>query len=89
MTESELEFKEHVGPELPLLCEKLGLSYTKTTLKKYPGSTHSHLSKPGSKGVMELTVWPTKRRFWLSIHDNRRAEWQAEVIEAIAETFKP
>lgn len=61
-----------------------GLEGTEGTLKSYPGSMHFHLRKPKERGTLELTWWPAKRRFWVSVHANRRAPWQEAVIEHLS-----
>ena len=60
-----------------------GLDGTESTLKQYPGCVHWHLNKPGEKGTLEATWWPKKRKFWLAVHENRRADWQEQVMDHI------
>jgi hypothetical protein len=55
-------------------CSKMGLLVKRLELKKFPGCTHWHLTKPGETGTLEATWW--RGRLWLSVHDNRKAEWQ-------------
>lgn len=65
------------------MARSSGLDGSEMTLKKYPGCIHWHLHKPGHKGTLEATWWPEERRFWFSVHANRRAEWQGQMIGAV------
>lgn len=57
---------------------ELGLQVSmKASLKSYPESTHWHLRRTGQRGTLEVTLWPPKRRLWLSIQSGRAAEWTA------------
>jgi hypothetical protein len=53
------------------------------TLRTFPGSIHWHLRRPRTKGVLELTYWPSQRRLWFAVHSNRQAEWIAPTIERL------
>jgi hypothetical protein len=53
------------------------------TLRTFPGSIHWHLRRPGGKGVLELTYWPSQGRLWFAVHANRRANWIAPAIERL------
>jgi hypothetical protein len=64
-----------------------GLEGTEMTLKKFPGSVHWHLHQPGKKGTLEATWWPSERRFWFSIHENRRADWQDGILKVMELMF--
>jgi len=83
MMETEIELP--VGAELADLsslieecCAELELHVAmRASLKSYPESTHWHLRKPGQRGTLEVTLWPPKRRLWLSIQSGRAAEWTA------------
>ena len=55
------------------------LEVMETTLASYPGARHWHFSKPGSRGVIEATWWPSHEKFWLSVHENRGADWVDDV----------
>ena len=67
------------------ICLKEGLwSSLKNTLKQYPGSVYWHFKQSGGAGVIEITLWPASNRLWLSVHDNRNAEWIPETFEKIA-----
>ena len=67
--------------------QQLGLSFKRMSLAKYPGSTHWHIQRPGEKGTLEATWWPSEERLWLSVHANRRGDWQAAVIGEISDLF--
>lgn len=69
------------------MVSSMGLDGTETTLKKFSGSVHWHLHKPREKGTLEATWWPTERRFWFSIHENRRADWQDEILQVMELMF--
>lgn len=62
----------------------LGLDSVLGSLKKYPGSTHWHLTKPGCKGTLEITWWPARNRLWIHQRLNRSADWQDEAIRRFA-----
>jgi hypothetical protein len=53
------------------------------TLRTCPGSIHWHLRRPGVKGVLELTYWPSQGRLWFTVHANRQADWIAPSIERL------
>lgn len=50
------------------------------TQKSYPNCSHWHLSKAGSKGVLELTWWPARSKLWFKVASNRSAPWVDEVL---------
>ena len=58
------------------------------TLRSCPGSIHWHLRRPGVKGVLELTYWPSQSRLWFAVHTNRRADWIAPSIERLRARFQ-
>ncbi len=67
-------------PPDPIQCvqhfaEEQGLTTKLLSLATLPGASHWHLSKPGSKGVLEVTWNPKSGRFWASCHGNRQADW--------------
>ncbi|MEO7909667.1 MAG: hypothetical protein ABIV47_08470 [Roseiflexaceae bacterium] len=65
---------EHAIIDAGLLTERL-------ELRSYPGATHWHIRRLGTKGTLELTYWPTKSRLWFAIHANRRAEWISPTLD--------
>ena len=61
----------------------------KTTLKKYPGCIHWHFKRGKEPGILEVTLWPADEengaagrsdRLWLSVHNNRKANWMGDLI---------
>ena len=66
---------------------ELGLEAKALTLAKYPGCTHWHLRKPGSKGTLEITWWPEKKKVWISLRENRMGDWIEEAVERMAAAF--
>lgn len=79
---------ELLPPEDPItwveaMATRAGLTKgLRRTLKTYPGSVHWHLTKPGERGVLEVTWWPASRRLWLKVHPMREADWIDEAIAA-------
>jgi hypothetical protein len=87
MVEHELPLKPSFSDEgFETVARQLGLIVKRMSLAKYPSSVHWHLSRPGHKGVLEAT-WIPGRRLWLSVHENRRADWQDEAIRQIMEAW--
>jgi len=68
-------------------CAKLGLRAHRGTLAKYEESVHWHITRPGTKGTLEATWWPTNHAFWLEVRTNRRADWMPPIIEALKARF--
>ena len=63
------------------VCQTEGLTVaSKSSLRSFPGSVHWHLKKEGEKGVLELTLWPAKRRLWASVHANRAGGWTDDAL---------
>ena len=52
----------------------------KSTLQQYPGCIHWHYKRGNIRGVLEITLWPQEARAWISVHDNRQADWIDSVI---------
>ncbi len=74
-------------------CAAEGLQATlKSTLAKHPGCLHWHYGRNGSRGTLEITLWPARRRLWLSVQAGRKGEWQEAAIirlrEAIGEVLR-
>ena len=68
------------------VCQTEGLTATsKTSLASFPGSVHWHFKREGEKGkgVLELTLWPAKRRLWASVHANRTGSWTGDALERV------
>jgi hypothetical protein len=63
----------------------------RSPLSTLKGSTHYHLKIGKQAGLLEVTYWPSQKRLWVEIHDNRRSEWNQAMIrpfsEALAECF--
>ena len=88
MREWELPFQEEADQakitlDFERACSSLGLTINRLVLKKYPGCTHWHLTLPPNKGTLEATLLPSSKRFWLSVHTNRSADWQDDVIKLL------
>jgi hypothetical protein len=76
-------------PPDPIQCvqhfaEEQGLNVKLLSLATLPGASHWHLSKPGSKGVLEVTWNPKSGRFWASCHGNRQADWIEPMVQNLA-----
>src|SRR3954454_14561043 len=41
-----------------------GLLADRLELRSYPGATHWHIRRLGTKGTLELTYWPMQSRLW-------------------------
>ncbi|MEX2104576.1 MAG: hypothetical protein WD907_04505 [Bacilli bacterium] len=83
---------EEIVKEIEDCIQQFNLTISlKTTLSTMKGSIHWHLKQERQKGVLEVTYWPKKQQIWLEIHDNRRSEWNVDVIaplaHAIAQAF--
>ncbi len=76
---------EEVAKEIDDSIQQFNLTISlKTTLSTKKGSIHWHLKQEKKKGVLEVTYWPKKQQIWLEIHDNRRYEWNVNVIAPLA-----
>ena len=60
---------ETVGTSLGLFARIQG------SLAKYPGSIHWHFGRTGHSGTLEVTFMPNIPRCWISVHENRNADW--------------
>ena len=74
--EDVVRFVEHTALTAGLTVASRG------SLRSYPGCVHWHLTKAGSKGTLEPTWWPKKRRLWLKVHAGREAPWIDAAISA-------
>lgn len=86
MTDIELAYPADPA-EITDFASKIGLVATVFELKSYPGALHWHFRQKQEAGTLEATWWPRKRRFWLSLHANRTAQWQAEAIVKFQHRF--
>lgn len=69
---------------------RFGLTVASNTeLKKYPGSRHWHLRKPGSSGTLEVTFWPERGRLWVAYHSNRVGDgWVESAARLLADEIR-
>ena len=54
-----------------------------TEMKQYPGSKHWHFARSGEKGTLEVTLLAKQRKFHISFHSNRNADWLPEACERL------
>jgi hypothetical protein len=59
----------------------------KGTVAAYPGSVHWHLKRAKERGTLEVTLWPARRRVWLSVHANRSGGWIDETVSALKQSL--
>ncbi|HEU4963480.1 MAG TPA: hypothetical protein VFV52_06395 [Bacilli bacterium] len=82
---------EQVVAAVEDVIARFELDAKRTTLSTYKGSVHWHLKQGKKTGLLEVTYWPQNGQLWVDIHDNRRKEWNLELIvpfsEALAEAF--
>jgi hypothetical protein len=65
-------------------CAAAGLRVTmKGTVAAHPGSVHWHLKRGEERGTLEVTLWPARRRLWLSVHANRGGDWIDEALSRL------
>ena len=89
MTNLEITVPPHADLErlealVEKVCQTEGLTAAaKTSLASFPGSVHWHFKREGEKGVLELTLWPAKRRLWASIHADRTGSWTEDSLERV------
>ena len=92
MREFDLSIDGGILPEdVPATLEQTaswaGLVAERGSLKSYPGSTHWHFRRPGSRGTLEATWFPHTERLWLSYHENRYAPWMDDMVEVFLRAF--
>jgi hypothetical protein len=59
-------------------CAAEGLRLTLDgTLAKYPGCRHWHYKRDRQRGTLEITLWPARRRLWVTVHAGRQGDWIA------------
>ncbi|HTV40493.1 MAG TPA: hypothetical protein VMF08_07960 [Candidatus Sulfotelmatobacter sp.] len=83
------------NPDFSRLCDifeetiiSSGLRITlKTTLGRYPGSTHWHVKSGNARGTLEITLWPKQGRAWFSIQNGRKAGWIQPKITTLKRQF--
>jgi hypothetical protein len=77
------------GSAVEKCCRRLGLVQgMKTTLAKHPGSTHWHYKQAKQSGTLEITIWPSKRRVWMTVQDGRKADWIREILPILTEELE-
>jgi hypothetical protein len=82
-TDESTDFRR-AGKVVESCCGRLGLMQgMKATLAKHPGSTHWHYKRAKQSGTIEITVWPSERRVWITVQDGRRADWIVELIPTL------
>ena len=59
----------------------------KGTVKAHQGSVHWHLRRGEERGTLEVTLWPARRRLWLSVHANRGGEWVEAALRDLADAL--
>jgi hypothetical protein len=92
LSEVKLLDEDQIIKEIEEIINQFELNITqKSPLSTLKGSTHYHLKIGKQAGLLELTYWPSKKRLWVEIHDNRRSEWSHSMIrpfsEALAQCF--
>jgi hypothetical protein len=86
LTNVKLFEEDFILNEIEGIIKEFNLTITqKTTLSTMKGTIHYHLKKGKLPGVLELTYWPQKKRLWIEIHDNRKSEWNENIISSFAE----
>ena len=60
----------------------------KGTLAAHKGCVHWHLKRGKERGTLEVTLWPARRRVWLSVHANRGGEWIEEGLVRLREAIE-
>ena len=89
MQEHEIQLPEQILPAdaavaVEAACADAGLECTmKSGLRSYPGSDHWHYQRDRKPGTLEVTLWPARRRLWLSVQAGRTAEWIEPLIEPL------
>lgn len=66
------------------VCSQLHLAISlKGNLVQYPGCIHWHCRRAGTKGTLEITLWPAMQRCWISVQAGRQAAWIDSAVPAI------
>ena len=66
-----------------------GLTVTlRDSLRAFPGCVHWHLKKGREAGTLELTLWPSERRAWFSVHRGRTAPWIDAELERLGNALQ-
>ncbi len=81
MREIEILLPPAVAPDavtraIDASVAECGLTVTlRDSLKKFPGCVHWHLKRGLEPGTLEVTLWPSQHRAWLSVQKGRAAPW--------------
>ena len=59
----------------------------KGTLATHKGCVHWHLKRGKERGTLEVTLWPARRRLWLSVHANRSGDWVEGALRHVADAL--
>ena len=54
-----------------------------STLAKYPGCRHWHYKRDRQRGTLEITLWPARRRLWITVHAGRTGDSIADCLPRI------
>jgi hypothetical protein len=86
LSKEKLFDEDQIIKEIEEIIKRFGLLITqKSPLSTLKGSTHYHLKIGKQTGLLEVTYWPSKKRLWVEIHDNRRSEWNQAMIGPFSE----
>jgi hypothetical protein len=85
----ECECSDATADAIEAVMIERGLQQTlKGGLHAYPGCVHWHFKMLGQTGTLEVTMWPTKQRVWLSVQSRRRVEWIERSLKKIARALQ-
>jgi hypothetical protein len=64
----------------------------KGSLAKYAGSIHWHFGRAGARGTLEVTLWPSRRRSWITVQAAMTGDWipaaSARLTEMVAQALE-
>lgn len=79
----------HAELAVESVCAAEGLAIAlKATLVRFPGSIHWHVTRPRQLGTLEVTLWESRRRIWLSTRSGRTAPWTDAVAPRLQESLE-
>ena len=89
MREEKIQLaKGRTASSIEEACLRAGLSISmKGSLKQLPVNTHWHFKLGKDRGVLELTFLPDSDELIFSVHDNRKGEWQDDMITRLREVL--
>lgn len=71
------------------VCAASGLAVAlKATLVRYPGSVHWHLRRERQAGTLEITLWESAHRIWLSTQTGRAAPWIDQTVPDLRQALE-